>query len=175
MSATPRLEDWIRDIKSLDATTFEDTYEGPRPVGDDVIPRLISEMHAAQDSYTRGKSIELLGEMGDASVVPQITAELDHPEQPIRDWAVAALQLIGGDAANEAIAQYESSKSRDSSNHAMERTADRYVITFEMTSTHSPPATRAPRPHRYAKRCRQVVRRRSSFSLDLIRFPISHI
>src|SRR5947208_2768684 len=103
MSATPQLDDWIRDIKSLDATIFEDTYEGPRPVGGDVIPRLISEMHAAQDSYTRGKFIELLGEMGDATVVPQLIAELSHPEQPVRDWAVAALQLIGGKTASEAI------------------------------------------------------------------------
>ena len=38
------------------------------------------------------------------------------------------------------------------SNHAMERTADRCAITFEMTSTHSLRATRG------------LVRRRSSYS-----------
>ena len=125
MSATPQLDDWIRDIKSLDATIFEDTYEGSRPVGPDVIPRLISEMHAAENGYTRGKFIELLGEMGDATVVPELIAELSHPEQSIRDWAVAALGLVGGEAAKEAIERYEASQPRDSSNQAMQRTAGR--------------------------------------------------
>src|SRR4051812_41701527 len=124
MSAGPQLDDWIRDIKNRDATIFEDTYEGPRPVGPDVIPRLVSEMHAAQDGYTRGKFIELLGEMGDATVVPQLIAELNHPEQSVRDWALAALGLIGGAAATEAIAQYDASQPRDSSNQTMQPTAD---------------------------------------------------
>ena len=58
---------------------FGDTNEGPRPNGPDVVPRLILEMQAAKDGYTRGKFIELLGEMGDPSVVPLLIAELGHP------------------------------------------------------------------------------------------------
>ena len=113
MSPTPQLDDWIRDIKNRDGIVFDDANEGPRPNGPDVVPRLILEMHAAKDGYTRGKFIELLGEIGDPSVVPLLIAELGHPERAVRDSAVAALQLIGGDAVNGAITRYESSQPRD--------------------------------------------------------------
>jgi len=107
MTTAPELDDWITRIKSSDSTIFEDTYEGPRPTGPAVIPRLISEMHAATDGYTRGKFIELLGEMGDASVVSHLVAELAHADQKVRDWAAASLQLIGGEAANQAVERYK--------------------------------------------------------------------
>ena len=125
MSATPQLDDWIRDIKNRDAMVFRDTNEGPRPNGPDVVPRLILEMQAAKDGYTRGKFIELLGEMGDPSVVLLLIAELRHPERAVRDCAVAALQLIGGDAVNGAITQYESSQLCDLASEIMQRTASR--------------------------------------------------
>ena len=86
---------------------FEDAYEGPRPTGPDIIPRLVAELHAAEDGYTRGKFIELLGEMGDTSVAPELIAELEHPDQAVRNWAVTALDMIGGETASQASAQYK--------------------------------------------------------------------
>jgi HEAT repeat protein len=74
--------------------TFENAYWGERPTGPDVVPRLIAELHRSPDGYTRGKFAELLGEMGDASVVPVLIAELDHPEPGPRRWAMLALEQI---------------------------------------------------------------------------------
>ena len=70
------LDSWIDRIRDRDPTTFEDAYWGERPADLEVVPRLIAELHRSSDSYTRGKFAELLGEMGDASVVPVLVAEL---------------------------------------------------------------------------------------------------
>lgn len=75
--------------------TYEEAYHGERPIGPDVLPRLIAELHASPDGFTRSKFIELLGEMGDASVVPMLIEELNHPEHVARQWAVIALEQLG--------------------------------------------------------------------------------
>ncbi|MFN3165621.1 MAG: hypothetical protein ACE37H_01000 [Phycisphaeraceae bacterium] len=75
----PKLKDWLNDILSRDASTFEDAYWGDRPVAFEAIPALISQLEIQQDSYTRGKLIELLGESEDLSVLPILQQELDHP------------------------------------------------------------------------------------------------
>jgi HEAT repeat protein len=67
-------------------------------------------MRAADDGYTRGKFIELLGEMGDTAVVADLIAELTHSDQNVREWAVTALRTIGGEAAERAIQQYEATQ-----------------------------------------------------------------
>jgi HEAT repeat protein len=95
MEEPPDLEEWIARIRSRDAMTFEDAYEGPRPTGPGVLAMLVKELHAAADGYTRGKFAELLGEMGDASVVAVLIAELAHPEKDARTWAVLALEQLG--------------------------------------------------------------------------------
>lgn len=81
---------------------FEDTYHGERPSGSEVIPRLIAEMRSAADLYTRGKFAELLGEMGDASVVPYLIEELSCSDT--RLWAVFALHKLGDAAGVRAAA-----------------------------------------------------------------------
>jgi HEAT repeat protein len=96
------LNDWIRRIRSPNAATFEDAYYGDRPEGDDVVPRLIEEMHASPDPYTRGKFAELLGEMDDERAVPPLVAELRHPDAEMRGWALRALAELGTPAAAEA-------------------------------------------------------------------------
>ncbi len=89
------LDDWIARIRSKDAMTYEDAYWGERPAGPHVVPRLVLELHCSGDRYSRGKFVELLGEMGDASVVPVLIAELSHPEPDVRIWAVFALEELG--------------------------------------------------------------------------------
>ena len=64
-----RLDAWIKRIRSTDPMTFEDAYFGDRPQGPEVLDRLIRELRAAADGYTRGKFCELLGEMGDTSTI----------------------------------------------------------------------------------------------------------
>ncbi len=86
--------------------TFEDAYWGERPTGPDVVPRLIFELHQSTDGFTRGKFAELLGEMGDASVVPVLVAELDHTEDDARHWALRALDELGLPVGNAAAAQH---------------------------------------------------------------------
>jgi HEAT repeat protein len=106
MNAQSELDRWIAEIKSPNQVTFEEAYHDTRPTGSLVIPRLVAEMHGASDTYTRGKFIELLGEMGDDTVVPHLLTELSHPDQTIRDWAVTALRAIGGESAERAIREY---------------------------------------------------------------------
>lgn len=79
--------------------TFEDAYFGVRPEGPEVIPRLIAELQAAPDAYTRGKFCELLGEMGDESAIAALTAELQHPEETVRQWANQALEELKSEEA----------------------------------------------------------------------------
>lgn len=93
--------------------TFEDAYEGPRPVGPNVVPRLVQELHSAADGYTRGKFTELLGEMGDASVVPVLIAELEPVEKDARIWAVLALEQLGAPAAVDAARQHRTAHPED--------------------------------------------------------------
>jgi hypothetical protein len=102
----PDLDDWIARIRDRDAMTFEDAYEGPRPVGAAVVQRLVQELHLAPDGYTRGKFAELLGEMGDSSVVPVLVAELEHPEKNARTWAVLALEQLAVPTGLAAAAAY---------------------------------------------------------------------
>lgn len=87
--------------------TFEEAYWGERPVGPDVVPRLIAELHRSADGYTRGKFAELLGEMGDATVVPVLVAELEHSDAGARQWAVSALEQLGLPESVAAVARYQ--------------------------------------------------------------------
>jgi HEAT repeat protein len=108
------LDDWINRIRSADPMTFEDAYFGNRPYGPAVIQRLISELHGSSDAYTRGKFCELLGEMGDDTVVPVLTQELSHPDQVVRQWASQALEELKSASAKAAksafLAQFKHGK-----------------------------------------------------------------
>lgn len=86
--------------------TYEDAYWGERPTGPEVVPRLLSELQGSTDGYTRGKFTELLGEMGDASVVPHLIAELAHPDLGVRPWAALALEQLGAPEGVEAARRY---------------------------------------------------------------------
>ena len=74
-SAPPNPDDWIARIRSRDALTYEDAYEETRPAGPGVVARLIEELHRSDDGYTRGKFAELLGEMGNESVIPVLVID----------------------------------------------------------------------------------------------------
>lgn len=100
------LDEWIERIRDPDAMTYEDAYSGERPSGPDVLPRLIAELQRSQDGYTRGKFAELLGEMGDASVVPVLIAELEYPEPDVRRWAMLALEQLGVAESVIAVARH---------------------------------------------------------------------
>lgn len=104
------LDSWIACIRDQNAETFEAAYHGPRPTGPDVLPRLLAEMRRSTDGYTRGKFMELLGEMGDDSVVPDLVAELSHADQNVRQWAVTALEHIGGEEAAQAVRKYKADR-----------------------------------------------------------------
>jgi HEAT repeat protein len=97
MSST--IDQWILRIRSTDPMTFEDAYFGARPNGVNLTVRLISELYASEDAYTRGKFCELLGEMGDESAIPTLTAELEHPERTVREWATHALNELKSEEA----------------------------------------------------------------------------
>ena len=107
------LEFWIARIKSRDALTYEDAYEGERPAGPGVVARLIRELHAAPDGYTRGKFAELLGEMGDSTVVPELVAELAHPDPDFRAWVLFALNALGGPEALAAVERHRQTHPKD--------------------------------------------------------------
>ena len=70
------------------------------------VPNLLTALKHAQDPYTRGKIIELLGDAGSAAAVPVLAAELAHADQDVRQWAVHSLQAIGGVEAQKLIHAY---------------------------------------------------------------------
>jgi hypothetical protein len=109
----PDLDSWISSIRSRDPMTFEEAYHGPRPSGPAVIDRLVHELVSATDTYTRGKFIELLGEMGGKSVTSILVAELGHPDEVIREWAVAALKELGVSEGADAVQEYLAHRSND--------------------------------------------------------------
>ena len=90
----PQLEEWLSKILDRDPMTFEDAYWGNRPNPTLVVPQLIELLSSIQDAYTRGKILELLGESGNLSVAPTISADLTHPEQSVREWAKLALSAL---------------------------------------------------------------------------------
>jgi HEAT repeat protein len=92
---TVNLDDWIAQIRSHDHMTYEHAFWGERPNGPEVISRLVAEMQNSADADTRGKFIELLGEMGDASVIAVLMQELFHNEIGIRQWTVWTLEELG--------------------------------------------------------------------------------
>ena len=87
-------DDWISRIRNPDPMTFEDAYFGSRPGGPDVVPKLVAALHGSTDPVTRGKFCELLGEMGDNSILPILTHELSHEDETVRRWAALALEEI---------------------------------------------------------------------------------
>lgn len=86
--------DWMADILSQDPMTFEDAYWGERPSVDVVLPLILTELERADDSYTRGKLIELLGETGDQSLMPVLQRELQHSDEAVRKWARLSIEVI---------------------------------------------------------------------------------
>ncbi len=79
--------------------TFEDAFHEQWPTGSKVVPRLIKEMHASDDPYTRGKFVEILGKAGGTEVVSELAKELEHEDQGVRCWAVSSLRQIGSPEA----------------------------------------------------------------------------
>ena len=90
----PELESWLSQILDRDPGTFEDAYWGFRPDAALAVPRLFELLHSIHDPYSRGKILELLGESGDASVMSVIAADLEHPNEDIRNWAKVALSTL---------------------------------------------------------------------------------
>jgi hypothetical protein len=70
MMNIPELSDWLKDILSRDAMTFENAYHGPRPPASIAVPQILSLLEKHNDDYTRGKLIELLGESNDKTLIP---------------------------------------------------------------------------------------------------------
>ena len=107
------LDDWIARIRDRDAMTYENAYWGVRPAGPGVVLRLVSELLSSPDGFTRGKFAELLGEMGDVSVVPILIAELSHSEPAARQWAVLALKEIKAPEGIQAAKHHRDSHPED--------------------------------------------------------------
>lgn len=105
-SMSSELDNWIACIRDDDPMTYEDAYSGPRPTGTAVVPRLVQELHVSSTGYTRGKFVELLGEMGDQSVVPVLIAELAHSDPSVREWAATALTRLGAPDGVRAVQEY---------------------------------------------------------------------
>ncbi|MBT9456998.1 MAG: HEAT repeat domain-containing protein [Burkholderiaceae bacterium] len=100
------LDDWIGRIRSSDPMTFENAYFGARPVGPDVVPRIVAELQNSTDSYTRGKFCELLGEMGDLAVLPILVRELEHQDETVRTWAANAIEELQSPALQSSKQQH---------------------------------------------------------------------
>lgn len=72
ITMSTHLDDWIERLRSRDAMTFKEAFHEQWPTGPKLIPRLIKEMRASDDPYTRGKFVEILGQAGDNEVVADL-------------------------------------------------------------------------------------------------------
>jgi hypothetical protein len=88
------VDEWLREILSRDAMTFEDAYWGERPSSELAVPLLLAALNVYFDSYTRGKLLELLGECEDISVLPVLEKELSNSEEAIRNWAAGSIEAL---------------------------------------------------------------------------------
>ena len=88
------VDEWLSDILSQDATTFEDAYWNNRPPVDEAIPKIIQALDVYLDTHSRGKLIELLGECGNLSILPIIEKELLSTDEVIRKWAKGSIESL---------------------------------------------------------------------------------
>ena len=88
------VDEWLNEIISKDAMTFENAYWGDRPPADKVLPKILKALSVHFDSYTRGKLIELLGESEDLSVLPVLEKELSSDDESIRNWATESIDTL---------------------------------------------------------------------------------
>jgi len=89
-----QLDTWLEQILVIDPMRFENAYQGMRPNPAMPVLRLLVLLHSTQDPFGRGKFLELLGEPGDRSIIPVISAEQDHPDQHVREGARYALSAL---------------------------------------------------------------------------------
>ena len=87
--------------------TFEDAFEELHPIASRYLVELNAELNTADDAYTRGKLLELLGYTHSDSVIPTLSAELDHPDQNVRQWAILALEEINSALSLERARAYK--------------------------------------------------------------------
>ena len=92
--SVPNVDEWLNQILSKDAMTFENAYWGERPPAVEMVPRILQALTVCFDSYTRGKLIELLGECEDSSVLPVLEKELFSLDGHIRNWAQGSIDAL---------------------------------------------------------------------------------
>lgn len=92
----PGFDACVELVLSNDALTFEEGYgllvNGETPLVREHVEELIELMQRQTDPFMRGRFIELLGFTASAKVIPVLKAELAHPDQHVREWAVLSLQ-----------------------------------------------------------------------------------
>ena len=103
------ISECISRIRSKDAMTFEDAFDELHPIASHYISELIAELETADDAYTRGKFLELLGFSHSDSVIPILSGELDHPDQNVRQWAILALEEINSPSSLSKATAYKAS------------------------------------------------------------------
>ncbi|QLG88652.1 hypothetical protein HQ393_10595 [Chitinibacter bivalviorum] len=88
------VDEWLNEILSRDAMTFEEAYWRERPPANEAVPRILQALTAPLDSYTRGKLIELLGECEDLSVLHVLEKELLSPDESMQFWASLSIDAL---------------------------------------------------------------------------------
>jgi len=104
---TFNIDECLHRICSQDALTFEDAFDELSPVASNFVPELLNALLQFDDSYTRGKIIELLGYTHSDLVVPSVEKELAHPDQTVRQWAYFALVEINSVPSLEVAGAYK--------------------------------------------------------------------
>lgn len=103
----PGFERCLGFIRSRDSAVMEDGFWWLAERASQYVPELIELTRTEPDPLIRGMLVELLGASRDERALPVLSAELDHPDRQVREWAVRALESLGLAQAQRLAEQYK--------------------------------------------------------------------
>lgn len=92
------LPDLVEALNSSEASLRDAATESLLRFGPAAVPILVQSLQRPETAI-RERSVDLLGMIGDGSVIPALTRLLADPQLPVRHAALRALGMLGGEAA----------------------------------------------------------------------------
>jgi len=92
------LPDLVEALNSSEASLRDAATESLLRFGPAAVPVLVQALQRPETAV-RERSVDLLGMIGDGSVIPALSRLLADPQLPVRHAALRALGMIGGEAA----------------------------------------------------------------------------
>jgi hypothetical protein len=101
---TNRFREAMRLMRKRNPQTQEDGFHRLLPYASEHVEELIAEFHAERaDQGLRCWLLELVGEARSPAALPFLVAELDEPDERLRQWARRGLERLDTKPAREAL------------------------------------------------------------------------